>query len=91
MPELDVALFTNKKRNPPLETKQDGVEFVRPILRHVIDGSHLYDTSWLPFRNPVKTQLLWPLRIAITGRAATPGGAFEMAYLLAKDENDGAS
>ena len=30
--------------------------------------------------------VLWPLRIAITGRAATPGGAFEMAYLLGRDE-----
>ena len=30
--------------------------------------------------------MLWPLRIAITGRAATPGGAFEMAYLIGKGE-----
>ena len=30
--------------------------------------------------------VLWPLRIAVTGRAATPGGAFEMLYLLGKDE-----
>ena len=30
--------------------------------------------------------MLWPLRIAVTGRAATPGGAFEMLYLLGKDE-----
>ena len=26
------------------------------------------------------------VRIAITGRAATPGGAFEMAYLLGREE-----
>ena len=31
-------------------------------------------------------QVLWPLRIAISGLASTPGGAFEIAYLLGKDE-----
>ena len=30
--------------------------------------------------------MLWPLRIAISGQESTPGGAFEIAYLLGKDE-----
>ena len=33
-----------------------------------------------------KGQMLWSFRIAITGRASTPGGATEMAELLGKDE-----
>ena len=31
-------------------------------------------------------QLLWPLRVAITGTPVTPGGAVEAAYLLGKEE-----
>ena len=31
-------------------------------------------------------QALWPLRIAISGLASTPGGAMEIAYLLGKSE-----
>ena len=31
-------------------------------------------------------QVLWPLRIAITGKASTPGGAVEIAYRLGKAE-----
>ena len=31
-------------------------------------------------------QFLWPLRIAISGQMSTPGGAFEIAYLLGRDE-----
>ena len=31
-------------------------------------------------------QVLWPLRIAISGRAATPGGAVEIMYLLGREE-----
>ena len=38
--------------------------------------------------------VLWPMRIAISGQESTPGGAFEIAYLLGKEEtlrrlNDG--
>ena len=30
--------------------------------------------------------ILWPLRVAVSGKASTPGGATEIAYLLGKDE-----
>lgn len=30
--------------------------------------------------------LLWPVRIALAGRAVTPGGAIEIAYLLGREE-----
>ena len=30
--------------------------------------------------------VLWPMRIAISGQESTPGGAFEIAYLLGRDE-----
>ena len=33
-----------------------------------------------------QTRYLESLRIAISGQASTPGGAFEIAYLLGKDE-----
>ena len=31
-------------------------------------------------------QVLFPLRLAITGLASTPGGAIEIAYILGKEE-----
>ena len=31
-------------------------------------------------------QMLWPVRTAITGLMASPGGAFEIADVLGKDE-----
>ena len=40
----------------------------------------------IPESGMKNSQVLWPLRIAITGRAATPGGAFEMAYLLGREQ-----
>ena len=38
-------------------------------------------------KNEFKTgQMMWPVRIAISGLANTPGGATEIAYLLGKEE-----
>ena len=31
--------------------------------------------------------VLWPLRIALSGQASTPGGAFEIAWLLGREES----
>ena len=91
MPELDMALFTNKKSKSTPETSKTALEFVRPILDGIADWTEasLHDTVMAAIpeaRHEERDQVLWPLRIAITGRAATPGGAFEMAYLLGKDE-----
>jgi glutamyl-tRNA synthetase len=36
----------------------------------------------------VKTgQLLWPLRVALSGKKSTPGGGIELAYILGKEES----
>ena len=41
----------------------------------------------LAAQNEMKTgQMMWPVRIAISGLASTPGGASEIAYLLGRDE-----
>ena len=90
MPALDMALFTNKKSKSTPETSKTALEFVRPILDGIADWTEasLHDTvmAAIPESGMKNATVLWPLRIAITGRAATPGGAFEMAYLLGKDE-----
>ena len=90
MPELDMALFTNKKSKSTPETSKTALKFVRPILDGIADWTEasLHDTvmAAIPESGMKNATVLWPLRIAITGRAATPGGAFEMAYLLGKDE-----
>ena len=31
--------------------------------------------------------ILWPLRVALSGKAFTPGGAIELGYILGKDES----
>ena len=31
-------------------------------------------------------RILWPVRVAVSGKAFTPGGGVELAYILGKDE-----
>lgn len=31
-------------------------------------------------------QIMWPIRVALTNKAFTPGGAVEIAHILGKDE-----
>lgn len=42
----------------------------------------------LPTQLEVKNGVvLWPIRMALSGKRATPGGAFEIAYVLGKEES----
>ena len=50
--------------------------------------AEIHDTvmAEIPETGMKNGQMLWPLRIAISGKESTPGGAFEIAYLLGKEE-----
>ena len=71
------------------ETKQ-ALEAVKPVLEGVKDwteqGLHDAVMAFIPETGLKNGQVLWPLRIAISGLASTPGGAFEIAYLLGREE-----
>jgi glutamyl-tRNA synthetase len=90
MPEYDTAIFENKKMKCTKETAPDMLRAVRPVLEALQDWSEagIHDAVMaLIVQLGVKNgQMLWPLRIAISGRESTPGGAFEIACLLGRDE-----
>ena len=90
LPDFDSSLYVNKKSKTTLEIAKAALQFVQPLLLSVPDWSEstLHDTimAAIPASGMKTSQVLWPFRIAITGQAATPGGAFEMAYLLGREE-----
>ena len=90
MPEYDTELYTHKKMKTNPEVALNALKWALPILEGMDDFSEqsIHDTL-LPAiaESGMKNgQVLWPLRIAISGKASTPGGAVEIAYLLGKDE-----
>ena len=90
MPAFDNELYTHKKMKTDAEVAKKALTLVRPVLSGIADWTEeaLHDAVMAAIaESGMKNgQVLWPLRIAISGQANTPGGAFEIAYLLGKEE-----
>ena len=90
MPEFDNDLYNNKKMKTNPEVAIESLQMVKPVLEGITEWteSTIHDTVMAAIAESGKKNgaVLWPLRIAISGQASTPGGAFEIAYLLGKDE-----
>ena len=90
MPAFENDLYTHKKQKTNPEVAKAALEFVKPIIEGIDNWTEaeLHDRVMeaIPQSGMKNGQILWPLRIAISGKANTPGGAFEIAYLLGKEE-----
>ena len=90
VPDYDLALYTNKKMKTTPETSLPALTAIAPALEALPDWNNdaLYArlvalAQELGVKNG---QLLWPLRVALSGKASTPGGATELAALLGRQE-----
>ena len=90
LPEYPLDFFVNKKQKSTLESAKAALTAAIPILEGIGDWTEaeLHDRVMeaIPGLGMKNGQMLWPMRIAISGQMSTPGGAFEIAYLLGKDE-----
>ena len=90
MPEYENELYFNKKMKTSAETAAPVLKMVRPVLEGIDDWKEdvIHDRVMekIAESGMKNGAVLWPLRIAISGLANTPGGAFEIAYLLGKKE-----
>ncbi|MCR4838244.1 MAG: glutamate--tRNA ligase [Eubacterium sp.] len=91
VPEYDTALYTHKKMKTNPENSRTLLAEVLPVLEAAEDFSndalfaalqefaaaHEYKTGFV----------MWPIRTALSGKAATPGGATELLSLLGKEES----
>ena len=88
--EYDLSLFTHQKMKTDETVALKALEAALPAIKAMEgwDMTELHDLLAATAENIglKKGQMLWSFRIAITGRASTPGGATEMAALLGKDE-----
>ena len=90
MPSYDLALYENKKVKTNRETALEVLEKVLPVLENITDWNFdaLHDSLFnLIGEMGVKNgYVLWPVRVAISGKQFTPGGAIEVAEIIGKDE-----
>ncbi len=91
MPEYDISLYTNKKSKSTPQTSLEILEDVLPILEAQTDFSNdaLYAAllDYITAKGLKTAQVMWPVRIALSGRAMTPGGATEIMDVLGRDES----
>lgn len=89
LPEYSVDLYTHKKMKTNPEVARSSLEMIRPVLEGIQDWQEpvIHDTVMAAIAEAglKNGAVLWPLRIAISGQASTPGGAIEIAWLLGKE------
>ena len=90
LPGYGVDLFTNKKSKTNSEVSLDMLQKTAPVLAALPDWEQdtIHDAlialaEQLGVKNAT---LMWPLRIAVAGKAVTPGGAVELCRILGRDE-----
>ena len=90
LPAFSSDLYVNKKQKSTLESAKAALTAALPLLEGIDEWTEteLHDRVMeaIPSLGMKNGQFLWPLRIAISGQMSTTGGAFEIAYLLGKDE-----
>ena len=91
LPEYDPELYVHKKMKTNRETCLKTLEEVLPILERQEDYSNdaLYEVlSAYVTEQGVKTGfVMWPIRIAVSGKQMTPAGATEIMEVLGKEES----
>ncbi len=90
MPSFEADLYTHKKMKTNPEVALTALKAMLPVVESITEWTEtsIHDTLMAAIaQTGMKNgQILWPLRIAISGKANTPGGAIEIAYLLGKEE-----
>lgn len=90
LPDYDTAFYTNKKSKTDSAISLEMLEKVTPVLENLPtwtrDSIHdaLIDlAAKLGVKN---AKLMWPVRIAVSGKLVTPGGAVEICHILGREE-----
>lgn len=88
--DFDLDLFVHKKSKTSLESCRKVLgDFLQTLPETAWNKDALMEemTSYAKENEVKNGYVMWPLRIAASGRAVTPGGAAEVLLLLGKDES----
>jgi glutamyl-tRNA synthetase len=90
VPDYRLDLYAHQKMKSTPESALQFLKAALPVLNtiDIWNEEHIHTAIFeLITHLKIKTgQLLWPLRIALSGKQSTPGGFIEIAYLLGKEE-----
>ena len=91
VPEYDCSLYAHKKMKTTEESSLEALKALLPVLEEQEDYSNdaLYERllECVKEKGCKNGQVLWPIRIAMSGKQTTPCGASEMMEVLGKEES----
>jgi glutamyl-tRNA synthetase len=91
VPEYDVEMYVHKKSKSTKETSLAVLEAVIPVLEGVqnFDGDTLFETlkAFAAEHEYKVNTVMWPIRTAVSGKAATPAGATGLLEVLGREES----
>ena len=86
-----MALYTHKKMKTDAASSLEALEQILPELEKLdfFGEAKIHEVLFaLIEKLGVKNgKLLWPLRVAVSGKAFTPGGGIELCAILGKEES----
>jgi glutamyl-tRNA synthetase len=89
--EYSTDLFFHKKMKTDAEMAKTVLPWIRETLNNLTEFTHdsIHDALiGLATEKEMKNgQILWPARVALSGKDVTPGGAIELALILGKEES----
>lgn len=90
LPDYDISMYEHKKMKTTRENSLANLKAAMEALEGINewDNDNIYERLMLLVQQmEIKnSQMLWPIRTAISGKDVTPGGATEIAEILGKEE-----
>ncbi|MEG2144851.1 MAG: glutamate--tRNA ligase family protein, partial [Oscillospiraceae bacterium] len=90
LPQYDLELYTSKKMKTNPQVALDSLKKIKPVLESLenFKAETIHEALFkliadLEVKNGI---ILWPLRVAVSGKQFTPGGGIELADILGKAE-----
>ncbi len=91
LPDYSTELFVHKKMKTTEENSLEALKQLLPVLEGIDkwDTESIHEAVFaLIAKLEVKNGLiLWPLRVAVSGKQFTPGGGIELCEIIGKDES----
>ena len=91
LPDYDTSLYCHKKMKTNEENSLESLKEILPVLQGLDewteDSIHEALFSLIEKLGVKNGIVLWPLRVALSGKSFTPGGGIEICKILGKEES----
>ncbi len=91
LPEYDLEMYVHKKMKTTLESSLEALKETLPVVEGISDWTveavHEALFSLIEKMGVKNGAVLWPLRVAVSGKQFTPGGGIELCKIIGKEDS----